>query len=257
MPPDNPYCFKRSLKAINISEMNSAFHNARPLLLGGVRGKNVASAHSNQHTHTIRVAKAGILDRKYDLLPGGRKATARGWRPFGVILSGTQIIFFADIVSFESWLVQEARRSAGTTPPASPNRIQSFASSIASNNHATVNSMSSVYSNSSLSPSLVPVPSISSSFSSSQLRPVQIISLNEAVCVYDETYTKYPHVFRLLTGDGQQFLMHAKDDAEVDDWMSKINYAATSKTTGVKLRISQHTRHADKTKREEKAKVDG
>lgn len=257
MPPDNPYCFKRSLKAINISEMNSAFHNARPLLLGGVRGKNVASAQSNQHTHTIRVAKAGILDRKYDLLPGGRKATARGWRPFGVILSGTQIIFFADIVSFESWLVQEARRSAGTTPPASPNRIQSFASSIASNNHATVNSMSSVYSNSSLSPSLVPVPSISSSFSSSQLRPVQIISLNEAVCVYDETYTKYPHVFRLLTGDGQQFLMHAKDDAEVDDWMSKINYAATSKTTGVKLRISQHTRHADKTKREEKAKVDG
>ncbi|KAI9248246.1 hypothetical protein BDA99DRAFT_231468 [Phascolomyces articulosus] len=323
MPPENSFCYKRILKPIQLNDVHMAFHHARPLNLGGVRGRHPANQpQDGNHTYTIRVAKAAILERKYDMLPGGKKATARGWRPFGVILSGTQIIFFADVLTFDSWLLGEEERreresprqshSPGTntpiatTPPPSQNsrpisERTSSSSSTATNSltiHSTNNTptgspnpfrfpsvststvdstshtssfTSSIYSTHSLTHSIIPSsPSTPTGFNhqnNNLLRPVQIISLADAVCIYDESYTKYPHVFRLMTGDGQLFLLRAKNNADMDDWMTKINYAATIKTTGVRLKSPSSTsssssrRHgprsmaADRMKREEKAKA--
>lgn len=56
----------------------------------------------------------------------------------------------------------------------------------------------------------------------------------------------------MITGDGQQFLLRADNDKEMEDWMLKINYAATLKTTGVRMRPTR--RDGDKLKREDKAK---
>jgi hypothetical protein len=65
---------------------------------------------------------------------------------------------------------------------------------------------------------------------------VQIVSLSDAICLYDDAYQKYPNVFRLVTGDGQQFLIRGDSPEDVDDWIQKINYMAAMKTTGVRLR---------------------
>ncbi|KAI8146570.1 hypothetical protein BJV82DRAFT_599026, partial [Fennellomyces sp. T-0311] len=224
MPPENSFCYKRTLRPIQLTDTHMAFHHAKPLNLGGVRGRHT---HDGSNTHTIRVAKAAILERKYDMLPGGKKATARGWRPFGVILSGSQIIFFGDVLAFDTWLMQEEQPFQFPTVSTSTFDSPSFTSSI--------------YSTHSLSNSIAPIPG-----HPNLLRPVQIISLQDAVCIYDESYTKYPHVFRLMTGDGQIFLMRAKSNGDLDDWMTKINYACTTKSTNVRLRPSR--------RREEKAK---
>lgn len=276
-----------------------AFHNASPLDLGGVRSKHRENS-INHNVYTVRVAKAGILERKYDMLPGGKKATARGWRPFGVVLTGSQIVFFSDIMTFESWLShknaeqQTSRRSNanGNSSRPSSRRTMSSSSStadtISPSNTAstqlsinttttflhrdastwtvnspqhTVTSFASICSTQSLAPNIagaaafMSMPSSPTYPSSPVLRPVQIISLTNTVSIYDESYTKYPHVFRLLTGDGQQFLFRAKDDEDLDDWMAKINYAATSKTTGLRLRPSRNPRSPDRPKREEQLKV--
>ncbi|KAI8881195.1 hypothetical protein K501DRAFT_253687 [Backusella circina FSU 941] len=230
MPAENTYSYKRTLKPIHIMDIHLSLLRAKSLCLAGVRSRHGNDTSNN--TYTVRVTKAGILDRKYDLIQGGRKATARGWRPFGVILSGSQIIFFADLSSYQTWLHEE--ESAGEMTPKRNNSFPAFSSS--SSVDATVTSLSSLYSNTS-NPSLQssPIPTHTSSF----LRPVQIISLSYAICICDEEYKKYPHVFRLITGDGQQFLLRADNDEDMQDWMMKINYASTLKTTGVKLRPSK------------------
>lgn len=259
MPAENTFSYKRTLKPIPIMEVHFSLLKAKPLCLAGVRSRYGDSNNNNNtntatnNTFTIRVTKAGILDRKYDFIQGGKKATARGWRPFGIILSGSQIIFFADIQSYQNWLDEEEQQTKGNVAPRRNNSFPAFSSitestSDLSVNHATVNSISSLYPSSQFNSTTSPIPNTTSTTStttttttattaaSSYLRPVQIVSLSYAICICDESYTKYPHVFRLITGDGQQFLLRADNDEDMEDWMLKINYAATLKTTGVRMR---------------------
>jgi len=58
----------------------------------------------------------------------------------------------------------------------------------------------------------------------------------ESVAVYDRAYTKYPHVFRLVCPKGHQYLFQAESEDEMNDWITKINYAATFKSIGLKMR---------------------
>ena len=271
MPAENTFSYKRTLKPIPIMEVHFSLLKAKPLCLVGVRsryGNDVGN--NNNNTFTIRVTKAGILDRKYDLIQGGKKATARGWRPFGIILCGSQIIFFADIQSYQNWLDEENPTQQHHQPPRRNNSFPAISSLTESNsnlsvNNATVNSMASLYSNNTSIPTPTTTTTTNSipNSASSYLRPVQIVSLSYAICICDDKYTKYPHVFRLITGDGQQFLLRAENDEEMEDWMLKINYAATLKTTGVRMRpikrpTSPDAREQrfsmDRIKREEKAK---
>lgn len=276
MPPENPYCYKRALRPLPIADAYAAFVNARPLQLGGVRSKHHTNrgetSPSVDTQFTVRVAKAAILERKYDMLPGGKKATARGWRPFGVVLSGSQVIFFSDLGAFESWVAASSKNN--NTPPSSPSttststtsttrRFPSLPTYMATGSSSSNNSMDdpteSFSSQQSLQTNNSNIPIISNHSNNDNnnnaqvLRPVQIISLADAVCIHDDSYTKYPYVFRLMTGDGQLFFLRAKNNADLDDWMLKINYAAASKTNNVRLRPPRQGPHRDK--RQEVIKV--
>ncbi|KAI9279765.1 hypothetical protein BY458DRAFT_431450 [Sporodiniella umbellata] len=205
MPAENSFNYKLNLlKPIPIGSIHFSHLTARAVCLTGVRSRH---GPKSTDTLTVRVTKAGVLDRKYDLQPGGKRATLRGWRPFGVILSGSQLIFFSDLSSYQSWQQEEQQASKVATP----RRNSSVPLSVEPAVYAGV---------------MMP----------SALRPTQIVSLAEAVCVHDESYQKYPYVFRLVTGDDQQWLLRATSPTEMDDWMLKINYAAALKTTGVVIR---------------------
>ncbi|CAO3701866.1 unnamed protein product [Rhizopus stolonifer] len=232
MPAENSFNYKLNiLKPIPIGAIHFSLLTAKPLCLAGVRSRH---GPKSTETLTIRVTKAGLLDRKYDLLQGGKRATTRGWRPFGVILSGSQIIFFSDLSSYQAWLLEEKRQES------QPRR-----------NSTVPHSVSSCLTE--------PEPAIYPATMPSYLRPAQIVSLSHAVCIHDENYKKYPHVFRMIMSDGQHFLLRASSHEDMDDWMLKINYAAALKTTGVVVRPFKRR---DKTedagfsteKREERAK---
>ncbi|KAI8379316.1 uncharacterized protein BYT42DRAFT_322581 [Radiomyces spectabilis] len=318
MPPINTFKYKGSEAPINIMDVHLALIKSRSLCLGGVRSRQHAEMPGNNtNTYSVRVTKAGLLDRKYDLQHGGKRASARGWRQFGMILSGSQIIFFADISSFQSWFGSDPTPTVAVTSMddmnanytshamATPRRNSSYPmftppthgqgnrpTTPTDSGHATTNNPTYPFryhaSQGSTSSTLSSVAPTMSSFSSltssvsfhpalgnstfssvtshgtSILRPVQIISLNNAICIYDEAYTKYPHVFRLITADKQQFLIRAESKKDMEDWMLKINYAATVKTTGVRFRPSSRQRRATQGEtdhpiqnitREEKAKA--
>ncbi|KAJ1770623.1 hypothetical protein LPJ74_002998, partial [Coemansia sp. RSA 1843] len=63
-----------------------------------------------------------------------------------------------------------------------------------------------------------------------------IIPLRNGVAVVDTAYKKYPHVFRILAGDGSEVLVKTPSDDAVAEWMARINCAAAFKTMEVDRR---------------------
>ncbi|KAG2173170.1 hypothetical protein INT43_004544, partial [Umbelopsis isabellina] len=262
LPADNPYDFKGN--CIDIDVLRRSFSRAPSFMLAGVKTRQSSNSENNKVTsdtgsmyskvtnvykdngYMVRVAQAGVLDRKYELMQGGKRATVRGWRPFGMILSGSQLIFFADINAFLDWF---------DIPKYEPSILDSKSASLPSTPTDTIVSTLLLSSGQATPPDRIPSPmlrsstsfasfspSISSSTSSmpsSYLRPVQIVSLVDAICVCDHTYDKYSNAFRLFTGDGQQFIFRAETEQEVNDWVSKLNYAATVKSMGIRMTGSQ------------------
>jgi len=94
--------------------VHRAFTTASTVHVTGIRSRrqygDTASSVSAIHpisndpgVFTLKITKAGKLGRKIDLLEGGKKATGFGrtWKQFGVVLSGSQLMFFKDLSWFE------------------------------------------------------------------------------------------------------------------------------------------------------------
>ncbi|KAJ3753285.1 hypothetical protein EV360DRAFT_87931 [Lentinula raphanica] len=65
--------------------------------------------------------------------------------------------------------------------------------------------------------------------------PNEVIFKN-AMAVYDKSYLKHDHIFRLALGDGRQFLFGTDSESEMNEWISRINYASAFKSTGIQMR---------------------
>ncbi|KAG0254430.1 hypothetical protein BGZ95_006042 [Linnemannia exigua] len=146
----------------------------------------------------LKIVKFGVLSRKIDV-ENGKKSAVRGWRDLGVILSGSQLLFFTDT----TWFQQQRASNVGFNPQDPPEEDGFFASEM----HGG-------------SPSM----------------PQALISTLDSIAVIDSSYQKYPHVFRLVCPNGKQYLFRADSEHEMNDWMAKINYASAFKTAGVRLR---------------------
>ncbi|CAO3567249.1 unnamed protein product [Mortierella alpina] len=146
----------------------------------------------------LKIVKQGILARKIDI-ENGKKSAVRGWRDLGVVLSGSQLLFFTDL----AWFQQQRASFVGFDPNARPEASESCMVD--------------------LSGSVLPMPQA-------------LISTLDSIAVVDSSYQKYPHVFRLVCPNGKQYLFRAESEYDMNDWMAKINYASAFKTAGVRLR---------------------
>ncbi|KAF9180298.1 hypothetical protein BGZ51_006242 [Haplosporangium sp. Z 767] len=155
----------------------------------------------------LKIVKYGILIRKIDI-EHGKKSAVRGWRDLGVILSGSQLLFFTDL----AWFQQQRSSQVGFNPQAPPEADGYFATELGYGN-----------------PPL----------------PQALISTSDSIAVVDSSYQKYPHVFRLVCPNGKQYLFRAESEREMNDWMAKINYASAFKTAGIRLRCYRVTWASD------------
>ncbi|KAG0254803.1 hypothetical protein BG011_005509 [Mortierella polycephala] len=155
----------------------------------------------------LKIVKYGILIRKIDI-EHGKKSAVRGWRDLGVILSGSQLLFFTDL----TWFQQQRSSQVGFNPQAPPEADGYFATELGNGN-----------------PPL----------------PQALISTLDSIAVVDSSYQKYPHVFRLVCPNGKQYLFRADSEREMNDWMAKINYASAFKTAGIRLRCYRVTWASD------------
>ncbi|KAG0287502.1 hypothetical protein BGZ96_008566 [Linnemannia gamsii] len=146
----------------------------------------------------LKIVKFGVLSRKIDV-ENGKKSAVRGWRDLGIILSGSQLLFFTDT----TWFQQQRVSNVGFNPQDPPEEDGFFASDMRGG-----------------------LPSM----------PQALISTLDSIAVIDSSYQKYPHVFRLVCPNGKQYLFRSESEHEMNDWMAKINYASAFKTAGVRLR---------------------
>ncbi|TFY81538.1 hypothetical protein EWM64_g2470 [Hericium alpestre] len=70
----------------------------------------------------------------------------------------------------------------------------------------------------------------------SLLKPDEILAVKDAVAVYDRSYARYQYAFRFVSGHGHHFLLQATDDPDMNEWISRINYASAFRSAGVNMR---------------------
>ncbi|CAE6521715.1 unnamed protein product [Rhizoctonia solani] len=70
----------------------------------------------------------------------------------------------------------------------------------------------------------------------SSLRPEEVVSLKDAIALYDVGYAKYTNVFRFILPTGRQQLLQATNEQDMNEWISRINYASALKSAGVRVR---------------------
>ncbi|EJT97877.1 hypothetical protein DACRYDRAFT_24820, partial [Dacryopinax primogenitus] len=72
-------------------------------------------------------------------------------------------------------------------------------------------------------------------------KPDDWVSLRDAVALYDTTYLEHDHAFRLILPQKKQYLFQVSSEDELNEWMALINYAASFKTAGVRMRSAGMT----------------
>ncbi|KAG6381326.1 hypothetical protein JVT61DRAFT_5736 [Boletus reticuloceps] len=203
---ENPFRWDGIGTSWNYDEILLAFAKGHVVRIGStdVRsttpffGLNVGSSSLNglggapetipaSETWTIKFTKVAVLNRKDDLLEGGKKTLNRKWRPYSVALTRSQLLLFRDL-SWSSTLL------SWNNPLKKP-----------------------------------PIPS-------SSFKPDEIITLSDALAVLDRSYSKHLNTFRLTTRDGRHILFQTTEEKEMNEWISRINYASAFKTTGIRMR---------------------
>ncbi|GAA5904147.1 hypothetical protein JCM6882_003959 [Rhodosporidiobolus microsporus] len=151
---------------------------------------------------SLKITKIGLLSRKEDLAEGGKKAASRKWKGWSVVLTGSQLLFFKDPHFAAS--LQHALDAAASASEPKPD-----------DNHVLVFSIQTPF------------------------KPDAVLSLAQSAAIYDSTYSKYSNVFRLVAPAGRQYLFQAHNADDLNSWLHAINYAASFKTAGIRIRPLQ------------------
>ncbi|KAJ5750820.1 hypothetical protein N7533_007848 [Penicillium manginii] len=69
-----------------------------------------------------------------------------------------------------------------------------------------------------------------------EFKPDAIMSTNDAVALLDTDYKKHKHAFSFVRRNAIEEIFLADSESEMNDWISKLNYAAAFRTTGVRTK---------------------
>jgi hypothetical protein len=67
-------------------------------------------------------------------------------------------------------------------------------------------------------------------------KPDALIKTDDAVALLDRSYLKHKDAFTLVRHGGQEEVLLAENEFEVNDWIALINYAAAFRSAGVRIR---------------------
>ncbi|KAM0747277.1 hypothetical protein T439DRAFT_98029 [Meredithblackwellia eburnea MCA 4105] len=222
IPAKSPFSFTGTTSFFNATTLHQAFARA-PILQVTSRPRSKSSASSTQpppasiplaptssistfappiekgSVSSLKITKIGLLSRKEDLVEGGKKSSSRKWKGWSVILTGSQLLFFKDpgVAGSLQHSIEAAAQSVD--PPPDENSVLVFTTTVA-------------------------------------FKPDAVLSLASSAAIYDSTYSKYQHVFRLVAPAGRQYLFQARDSDDLNSWLAHINYAASFKTASIRMR---------------------
>jgi hypothetical protein len=201
MDTEDTYNSMGTASAFDANELHTAFAKAGVLQIVSARSR--PDAFLTQATITnpaeAQMGLVSIKVAKVGLLwrkDPKKKKAKRPWQEWGAILTDSKLYFFRDVGWVRKLMVQYEE----------------------------------YYKSSTKRGTLVfkpPLPSFD---------PDALMSMDDAIALLDSSYKKHKNAFTFIKHGGFEEIFLANDHAEMNDWIAKLNYAATFRTAGVRMR---------------------
>lgn len=201
MPLDDHYNYMGTASCFNLKDLQKTFFRTGILQIVSARSRPDAFMSEKTATNP-QEAQQGIVDikiTKVGLLwrkDPKKRKTRSPWQEWGAILTGAQLYFFRNTTWVKSLMHQHE-------------------SHIKAGNDG------------------IPItfqPPLA------EFKPDALMSTQGAVALQDTSYRKHKNAFVYVRPGGVNEILLADDDAELNDWLATLNYAAAFRTTGVRMR---------------------
>jgi hypothetical protein len=198
---EDPYSYLGTANFFDMKKLQKAFVNTAVLQIISARSR--PAAFESQATRDNPSESAiGLVDLKVTKVgvlwrkSTKRKKTRSPWQEWGAILTGSQLYLFKNV----TWV-----------------------KGLMSQYHAHVKQEGT-------NTPVVFKPPIQ------DFKPDALIKTDDAVALLDRSYLKHKDAFTLVRHGGQEEVLLAENESEVNDWIALINYAAAFRSAGVRIR---------------------
>lgn len=199
---DDPYSYLGTTHTMNMKELHESFFRSSVLQIVSARSRpdaflNPATAQNPQD------ASPGVVEIKVTKIgllwrkDPKKKKTRSPWQEWGALLTGSQLYFFKNV----SWV---------------KNLMSQYEQHVKAGNVGIIPCV--------FTP---PLP---------EFNPDSMLSTDDTVALLDRTYKKHKNAFMFVRHGGFQEYFLADNETEMNDWLSKLNYAAAFRTAGVRMR---------------------
>ncbi|KAF3938165.1 hypothetical protein ABW19_dt0201082 [Dactylella cylindrospora] len=199
---DDPYSYLGTTHTMNMRDLHESFFRSSVLQIVSARSRpdaflNPATAQNPQD------ANPGVVEIKITKIgvlwrkDAKKKKTRSPWQEWGALLTGSQLYFFKNV----SWV---------------KNLMSQYDQHVRAGNVGII-------------PCVFTPPLM-------EFNPDAMLSTDDTVALVDRTYKKHKNAFMFVRHGGFQEYFLADNEAEMNDWLAKLNYAAAFRTAGVRMR---------------------
>ena len=198
---EDPYSYLGTANFFDMKKLQKAFVNTAVLQIISARSR--PAAFESQATRDNPSESAiGLVDLKVTKVgvlwrkSTKRKKTRSPWQEWGALLTGSQLYLFKNVAWVKGLMTQY---------------------------HAHVKQEGT-------NTPVIFKPPIQ------DFKPDALIKTDDAVALLDRSYSKHKDAFTLVRHGGQEEVLLAENESEVNDWIALINYAAAFRSAGVRIR---------------------
>lgn len=200
---EDPYNYLGSQGSLDLPYLQRAFTHTGTLQIISARSRPAAyeGQVNTLDPHSVETQQ-GIVDLKITKVgtlwrkATKKKKTRSPWQEWGAILTGSQLYLFKN-ASWAKGLVHQFMSHQRHGAPRMP---------------------------------VVFSPPLQ------DFKPDALIKTDDAVALVDSTYTRHKHAFTFVRPGGQEEILLADNETELNDWLALINYAAAFRAAGVRIR---------------------
>lgn len=198
---DDHYTYLGTAPSLNLADLNKTFFKSGILQIVSSRSRPEAFMSPETMANPAE-AHPGVVDIKITKVgilwrKDMKKKKARSpWQEWGAILTGAQLYFFRNTTWIKSLMHQHDSHHKHGLPG---------------------------------SPVIFKPPL-------EQFKPDVLMSTEDAVALLDTNYKKHKHALVFVRHGGFEETFLADNEAEMNDWLAKLNYASAFRTAGVRMR---------------------